>query len=238
MRETKGKFETLKFNHRRLKFYQYIKYIKSNNIKVEDILEHSPAFIGHMSLNRIITLYEIYKKTLGLNGHIAELGVYKGSGSLLFAKLVKIFESESLTQVHGFEWFKGTGDKNSYDNELVKKGTYSYDKKKLLKLIKIQGFNNILKIHDLDIVKELEKFLKKNSHLRFKLVFLDIGINSVLDIAIPLVWNKLVKGGALIFDQYNHELAPGETIAIEKYLKGKKIRTIKNSWMPNAYVIK
>jgi len=45
-----------------------------------------------MSLNRIITLYEIYKKTLGLNGHIAELGVYKGSGSLLFAKLVKIFE--------------------------------------------------------------------------------------------------------------------------------------------------
>ena len=238
MRETKGEFETLKFNHRRLKFYQYIKYIKSNNIKVEDILEHSPAFIGHMSLNRIITLYEIYKKTLGLNGHIAELGVYKGSGSLLFAKLVKIFESESLTQVHGFEWFKGTGDKNSYDNELVKKGTYSYDKKKLLKLIKIQGFNNILKIHDIDIVKELEKFLKKNSHLRFKLVFLDIGINSVLDIAIPLVWNKLVKGGALIFDQYNHELAPGETIAIEKYLKGKKIRTIKNSWMPNAYVIK
>lgn len=238
MRETKGKFETLKFDHRRSKFYRYLKYIKSNNIKVEDILQHSPTFIGHMSLNRIITLYEIYKKTLGLNGHIAELGVYKGSGSLLFAKLVKIFESESLVQVHGFDWFKGTGDKNSHDNKLVKKGTYSYDKNKLLKLIKIQGFNNILKIHDIDIVKDLEKFFKKNLHLRFKLVFLDIGINSVLDVAIPLVWKRLVKGGALIFDQYNHELAPGETIAVEKHLKGKKIRTIKNSWMPNAYVIK
>ena len=102
----------------------------------------------------------------------------------------------------------------------------------------MQGFSNILKIHDLDIIKELENFLKKNPHLRFKLVFLDIGINSVLDVAIPLIWKRLVKGGILIFDQYNHELAPGETLAIEKHLKGKKIRTIKNYWMPNAYIIK
>jgi len=145
MKETKGKFETLRFNHRRPKFYNYLKYIKKNKIKIEDILEHSTAYIGHMSLNRIITLYEIYKKTLGLNGHIAELGVYKGSGSLLFAKLVKIFESETLTQVHGFEWFKGTGAKNSNDNKLVKKGSYSYDKKKLLKLINLQGFKIFLK---------------------------------------------------------------------------------------------
>lgn len=238
MKETKGKYETLKFNHRRVNFYKYLKFLKTNKTSIEDILEHSTAFIGHMSLNRIITLYEIYKKTLNLNGHIAELGVYKGSGSLLFAKLVKIFESETLTQVHGFEWFKGTGSKNSYDNELVKKGSYSYDKKKLIKLINIQGFSNILKIHDLDIIKDLEKFLNKNPHLRFKLVFLDIGINSVLDVAIPLVWQRLVKGGVLIFDQYNHELAPGETIAVDKYFKGKKIKTIKNSWMPNAYIIK
>ena len=180
MRESKGKFETLKFNHRRKKFYEYIKHLKKNKTSIEDLLEHSTAYIGHMSLNRIITLYEIYKKTLKLNGHIAELGVYKGSGSLLFAKLVKIFESESLTQVHGFEWFKGTDFKNQLDNDLVKKGTYSYDKKKLLNLIKNQGFSNILKIHDLDISKNLVTFLKKNPHLRFKLVFLDIGINKVL----------------------------------------------------------
>ena len=238
MRESKGKFETLKFNHRRKKFYEYIKHLKKNKTSIEDLLEHSTAYIGHMSLNRIITLYEIYKKTLKLNGHIAELGVYKGSGSLLFAKLVKIFESESLTQVHGFEWFKGTDFKNQLDNDLVKKGTYSYDKKKLINLIKNQGFSNILKIHDLDISKNLVTFLKKNPHLRFKLVFLDIGINKVLDIAIPLMWERLVKGGILIFDQFNHELAPGETIAINKHLKKKKIMTIKNSWMPNAYIIK
>lgn len=238
MREKKGKFETIKFHHRRKKFYNYINHLKKEKTSIEDLLEHSPAYMGHMSLNRIITLYEIYKKTLGLNGHIAELGVYKGSGSLLFAKLVKIFESESLTQVHGFEWFKGTGEKNQKDNNLVKKGSYSYDKNKLLNLIKIQGFSNILKIHDMDITKEFKNFFETNTHLRFKLVFLDIGINSVLDIAIPIIWQRLVKGGILIFDQFNHELAPGESIAVNKHLKKKKIRTINNSWMPNAYVIK
>ncbi len=87
MKETKGKYETLKFNHRRVNFYKYLKFLKTNKTSIEDILEHSTAFIGHMSLNRIITLYEMYKKTLNLNGHIAELGVLQRVRFTSFCKI-------------------------------------------------------------------------------------------------------------------------------------------------------
>ena len=56
--------------------------------------------------------------------------------------------------------------------------------------------------------------------------------------ALPIFWERLTPGGIMIFDQYNFELAPGETQAIRKFLKTKKVLTFQNGWMPNAYIIK
>ena len=74
------------------------------NFTQDEIIEDFPRFSGHMSIGRYLTLYELYKKTEGIAGHIAEVGTYKGSSLLWFTKLVQIYESESLTQVHGFDW--------------------------------------------------------------------------------------------------------------------------------------
>jgi len=104
-----GTLESIKFEHRRKDFYEYRDFLNKQNIPTSDLLEHITAYAGHMSLNRIFTLYELYKKVQNVAGHIAEVGVYKGAGTILFAKLVQIFESEALTQVHGFDWFEGTG---------------------------------------------------------------------------------------------------------------------------------
>ena len=70
------------------------------------------------------------------------------------------------------------------------------------------------------------------------MIFLDAGLYNVLKIAIPIFWDKLIKGGIIIFDQFSHELAPGETIAIDEYLPNQKILTLENAWMPNAYIKK
>ena len=55
-----------------------------------------------MNLTCFLAFYETYKKTLGLSGHIAEVGVWKASGLLYFAKLTQIFEPESSALCHGF----------------------------------------------------------------------------------------------------------------------------------------
>src|SRR5436305_1150170 len=102
-----GEFETVKFVGRRKDYYAGFEQMLQLGYSPADYLHHFPAFVGHMTLWKALTLYELYKKTLGICGHIAEVGVYKGAGSLLFAKLIQIFEPEALTLVHGFDWFRG-----------------------------------------------------------------------------------------------------------------------------------
>jgi hypothetical protein len=232
-----GHLESVKFDHRRKDYYEYIKYLKSLDHPLEEFLHDFTAYVGHMTLNRLITIYELYKKTLGLAGHIADVGVYKGGSSLLFAKLVKIFESEALTLVHGFDWFEGT-KKSEMDSNLVIDGGYKTDYEAIIKLVKKQRLDNILKIHKIDLTKDCEEFFTNHRHLKFKLIMMDAGCYEVMKAATPYFYERLIPGGIMIFDQYSHEFAPGETIAINEILPKAIIRTIPNSWMPNSYIIK
>jgi hypothetical protein len=232
-----GTMESIKFNRRRKNFREYISYIKNADIPVEDFIFEASAYMGHMSLNRILTLYELYKKVNSIAGHIADVGVYKGASSLLFAKLVKIFESESLTIVHGFDWFRGriSGEK---DSDLVDDGYKKSDYDSLMRLIQEQCFDNIIRIHNMDLTIDCPAFFDQYPYLQFKLVMCDIGIYDVLKEAVPHFYKHMVPGGIMIFDHYSMELAPGETLAINELLPDCVIRTIPNSWTPNAYIIK
>lgn len=234
---TYGTMESAKFNHRRKDYYKYVDYLKEKDLPIEEFLHDFSAYVGHMSLNRLLTIYELYKKTLDVAGHIADVGVYKGASSLLFAKLIKIFESESLTLCHGFDWFEGA-KKSEKDSVLLSDGGYKTEYESVLELVKKQKYENILKIHKLDLTKDLEEFFTKHNHLKFKLVMMDAGLYEVMKASIPYFYEKLVPGGIMIFDQYSHEFAPGETMAIAECLPNVKVRTLSNSWMPNAYIIK
>ena len=55
-----------------------------------------------MTLNRIFAIYEYYKMVKDVAGHAAEIGVYKGAGTLLLAKLIKIFENRVI---NAGSWF-------------------------------------------------------------------------------------------------------------------------------------
>ena len=232
-----GELESVKFDHRRKGYKEYIEFLKKKDVPVEDFLHDFTAYVGHMSLNRLFTIYELYKMTLGLAGHIADVGVYKGASSLLFAKLIKNFESEALTLCHGFDWFEGAkiGEK---DSKLVLDGGYKTKYEEVVDLVKAQGFSNILKIHKLNLMTDLPEFFTKNQHLRFKLVMMDAGTYDVMDESIPYFYERLIPGGIMIFDQYAHEFAPGESLALHKHLPSLKVRTVPNSWMPNAYIVK
>lgn len=231
-----GNLESMKFEYRRNNYYSYIDFLKSNPPEIEDLLQDFTAYTGHMSLNRTLTLYELYKKVLGMAGHIADVGVYKGATSLLFAKLIKIFEHESLTLCHGFDWFEGM--KPSNKDSLMIEGGYKASYEYVLNLIDKQGFSNILKIHKMNLLTDCPQFFDDHKHLFFKLILMDAGAYEVMKVSIPYFWERLLPGGIMIFDQFSCEFAQGETMAIKECLPNVKIRTIPNSWMPNAYIVK
>ena len=231
-----GKFETRKFAGRRAPYYAGLAELLALGYSKEDLIHHFPSFVGHMTLSRFIALYELYKMTLGVAGHIAECGVYRASGTLSLAKLVRIFEPESLTLVHGFDWFQGT--KPTAEEPNVCEGSYKEDYDRVLRLVRAQGLENLVHIHKLDLTTELDGFFEQNAYMQFKLVLLDAGQYDIVKACIRNFWPRLTSGGIMVFDQFNHELSPGETRAIKEFLPDAKIRTFPWGWMPTAYVVK
>lgn len=231
-----GQLETVKHAERRTKYYENLPKILGLGHEKEDLLHYFPAFCGTLTLNRYFTLYELYKKTIGISGHIAEIGVYKGAGSILFGKLVQMFEQDSLTMVHGFDWFQGTAENT--DSALQVAGGNLSDENQLRELIRLQNLDSTVKIHKLNVETELPNFFDEHSHLRFKLVFLDSGTYDCTAASIREFWPRLNVGGIMVFDQHNNEVAPGETKAIHELLPNEKIETLPGSWMPSAYIRK
>jgi hypothetical protein len=232
-----GTMETKKFDHRRDPYWQGLQKIVDMGISPHDLIHHAPAYAGHMNLGRYLALYEAYKQTLPFAGHIAEAGIWKGTCTLFFAKLTRLFEPEALTLVHGFDWFKGArleGDEAG----LVEDGLYSESLAQVKKLVSVQGLDDVVRLHDLDLSSALPAFFKQHAHLQFKLVFLDCGIYKVVRACIEEFWPRLTPGGMLILDNFNHETAPGETKAVRELLPGKQIRTFGFAFQPTAYIVK
>lgn len=231
-----GKLESVKFSHRREGYYQGLEKIKSLGYTTEDFIHHFPAFTGHMTLGRFFSLYEAYKATLGLAGHIAEIGVYKGASTLFFAKMVELFEPNSLTQVHGFDWFQGNQPSASEPGIVSGADVETFER--VSALVEAQNLQHVVHIHALDVTRELDAFFEKHSHLQFKLVFLDAGMYEVVKAALPHFWSRLNKGGYLVLDQFNFDIAPGETRAVRELLPDAQVRTFPHGWMPSAYIVK
>jgi hypothetical protein len=233
---TPGDLETRKFEHRNERYYQGLETIKSLDYEFEDLVHHFPCFVGHMTLSRFLFLYECYKMTLGVSGHVAEVGTYKGASLLWLAKLAQIFEPESLTQVHGFDWFKGMDTEGGAEN--VKPWACSESYERLMQLIKAQDLQNVVRVHKLDVTKELSGFFDRYPHLQFKLVFLDAGTYEASKACIAEFWPRTTKGGILMLDEFNHELSPGETRAVNELLPDAEVRTFPWAWMPSGYIVK
>jgi len=235
----RGNLESSKFSHLRPSYYEGVNAIKEMEYSTEDFMNYFPCFVGHLTLARYLSLFEIYKKTLGIAGHIAEVGIYKGAASIMFAKLTMLYESTTLTQVHGFDWFKGAANLSAEDKDTILEGSYYEPKGRVEALLKAQNLEHIVKLHDMDMTsKSVKQFFEHNQHLMFKIVMFDIGIYDVVKNCLPLFWERLIVGGIIIFDQFNFDIAPGETRAIRELLPNAVIRTFPHGWMPNAYIIK
>jgi hypothetical protein len=202
----------------------------------KDYLHHGNAFAGFVTLARTLSLYEIYKKTMDLSGHIAEIGVWKGSSFLLWAKLVSIFEPHSNTLVHGFDWFEGV--KPGPLDQNVVDGKCKTDYQQLRDLIDLQEIGHIARLHKLDVTKDLDEFFEVHSGAKFKIVFLDAGIYDVVNSTIQYFWERLNTGGILVLDEYNYQSSPGEAVAVRELLPDQTVHSIPWTRTPSGYIIK
>lgn len=225
-----------KFNEVDEKYFSYIDQLLESELPAKDLIYQFPAYVGHVNLARFLFFYDLYKKTIGLNGHIADVGTWKGASFLFMAKMIKLFEPYSPTQVYAFDWFQGMEPGKDDDGNQL--GKYSAEYESLIKLVELQGLIDIAIVNKMDVTSELVPYFEARPWMRFKFVFIDCGIEGVLESSLVNFWPRLVNGGVLVLDHYNSEASPTESRILEKYIGNLPIRQAPFNRQPTCYVIK
>jgi hypothetical protein len=227
---------------------------KRYKISSEEVLNNFPIYVRRQNLKRFISHLEIFKKTIKIPGDIAEFGVFRGCSLMTWANLLETYSIGSRTKrVFGFDNWRGFESFHKKDGKKITslaKKLKNYSPKKYLDELK-----EAIKIYDDDrfvkwksriilvegsIEKTLKNFLKLNPGIKFNLVHFDMDLYKPTKIALKLIWNRVSKGGIIIFDEYSIQNWPGETMAVDEFLKNKKEHLECFSWTntPGAFLVK
>ncbi|BBW92217.1 hypothetical protein PS1M3_23040 [Pseudoalteromonas sp. PS1M3] len=226
----------LKFIEEDTQYFDFIESLENMAIPTKDFIYHFPLYAGQVNIARLITFYEIYKLVINISGSIADIGTWKGASLLTLAKLSSLLEPHSNTELYAYDWFKGTQTEsdNKQNNEIIYQGSRT----DLEELIALQGFTDRITVNEIDLSRDTSSYFECNNWLRFKLIFMDCGIKSVLEHSLPQFWGKLSNGGILILDHYNHPSSPYESDVVQSLIGDRTIHQLPFSRSPTGYVIK
>lgn len=196
--------------------------IGSNVEKLQNFTKYVPT----QDLRKFLCRYELFRKILHVHGSIVECGVLYGGGLMAWAQLSEIFEPlNHLRNIIGFDTFAGFVSVSGMDKTGTafqgKNGGLAIDTyDDLLKSIALYNKNRFLnhiekiKLVKGDVAESLPRYLKANPHLVVSLLYLDFDIYEPTVVALKHLVTRIPKGGIIAFDELNHEVWPGETIAV------------------------
>lgn len=196
--------------------------IGTNVEKLQNFCKYVPT----QDIRKFICRYELFNRILPVHGSIVECGVLYGGGLMTWAQLSEIFEPlNHLRNVIGFDTFAGFVSMSEKDQTglaaQAKTGGLAINAyEDLLKSIELYNQNRFLnhiekvRLVKGDVAETLPAYLEANPHLVVSLLWLDFDIFEPTALALRYLVQRIPKGGIIAFDELNHEMWPGETIAV------------------------
>ncbi len=188
----------------------------------------SPLTISRLELTKILYYNQVYQNILNKPGVIMEFGAQYGITLSTLIKLRGIYEPYNyFREIIGFDTFDGFTNKLSDDEKKLgwKKNDYGVVKNfenKLEKLLNLEESNapiNWIKKFKLvkgDASETIIKYLKDNPHTIIGMAIFDMDVYYPTKKVLETIKPRLYKGSIIVFDELNHELFPGETLAVMK----------------------
>ena len=201
-------------------------------------LQNFSKYVPTQDQRKYICRNEIFKKVLNVHGSIIECGVLYGGGLFTWAHLSEIYEPLNHTRnIIGFDTFSGFEEISDNDSTSTayhaKKGGMAIDSyKDLLKCIELYDRSRFLKhINKIKLVKgnandSIPEYIKNHPHLVISLLWLDFDLYEPTRVALKNFFERIPKGGIIAFDELNHELWPGETIAVIEEIGLNNVETL------------
>jgi len=209
-----------------------------------NVIDHWPLYCGISNLSRHIAISDLLRSTLGVPGHVAEFGSWRGANVVFMAKLLRIFDPMGSKIVHCFESFEGLDKFSKEDNDeaKLKKGKYKGSYEKLMDVISLYQLNDEIEIHKGRIEDVLPETLTKNKALTFSFVYCDVDLYDPTKLVIESLHDRLSKNGLFVFDEWNYENFQGEGKAVNEFLKVNsskyEIQHVKHTRQPSLVLKK
>ena len=191
---------------------------------------------------KFIAHYELYKKIVDLPGAVIECGLFKGNSFFRLAHFRNLLESRYSRKLIGFDVFGSfpktdfESDKKYLDAFTNSAGDQSIELNEINKVMDYKKIENYELIKG-DINKTIPEYCKNNEHLKIALLHIDVDVYEPSVTILENMYDKVVRGGVLMFDDYG--TFPGETKAIDEFFldKGLKVKKLSISHIP-SFVIK
>jgi len=225
-------------NYRRKLDDYFTQSVGSNVEKLQNFTKYVPV----QDLRRFLCRYEIFQKALHVHGSVIECGVLMGGGLMSWAALSEIFEPVNhLRNIVGFDTFEGFTSVAAEDRTMTaahgKVGGLAVDVfEDLQQAIELYDENRLLrhipkvKLVRGDIRSTAPQFLDQNPHTVVALLWLDFDTFEPTVAALQQFVPRMPKGAVIAFDELNHEVWPGETVAVLKTVGLSKLRIERFPW--------
>jgi hypothetical protein len=190
-----------------------------------DVFEAENQFYRRCSTDRIskfLAHAKLYEMSLGLPGHFAEAGVFKGASFCRFRKLGRLFHPDHTRQFVGFDVFgkfPASGyapDDAELEKQLAVDGDHGISKPELDQLLREQGLSDNVDLVEGDVRETIPRYLSERQQMSFAIVNIDLDLYDPIKSALEHLFPLVVRGGVVILDDY--EGFPGAKKAVDEYL--------------------
>ena len=185
---------------------------------------------------------QLLNKASALEGDVVECGVYQGRSLIRMALFLK--QSGIGKKVYGLDSFEGFPSVDSVD---VGPGRSEEQLNRMFKKRYDIAENLRSTAGDLDLnltVMEgyFEETLPSLIDHKFCFVHLDCDIYESYQTCLNTLYDSVVQGGIILFDEYHSDVWPGATRAIDEFFQGKPEKpqqfVCKDSEYSRYYVVK
>lgn len=183
------------------------------------VIDHWPLYCGIANLARFVSILDIFRSTITVPGHVAEVGSWRGANLLFLAKLLRIFDARSFKQVHCFESFEGLiefapEDANAASVSDGYKGSYE----ELLDFIELYEMKDEVIIHQGRAQDTIPPLLSDRTEMTFSFVYADVDLYEPTKLLLEEFHPRMMPGAVFVLDEWNVEHFPGETLAVREFM--------------------
>ena len=199
-----------------------------NELDSNTIAESPFLFTSYSQITELYTTVRIFDLCKDITGNIVECGTFKGNSLMLYANLFdNITPYVVEKKIIGFDTFNGFDDSfinkekdaasiNNINNTMFKNNNYELLQKSIDIYDTRRPLGHIPKIELVkgDACKTIPKYVKDNPELVISLLYLDFDLYEPTKTALENLYDRVVKGGVVVFDEFSYNKYPGETLAV------------------------